>query len=173
MTYEELVNQYINGNNDCLTIIYNKHWNLYKKVSKQYICDINEAEDLVQSVFLKLIEMPIEKRIQYFRKIDSLPAFFYKMIKNACLDFNKKRRIKFTSLVTDQYSDANEVEYKKYLDIDYKIVGLSTNETLFFEDHLENLKPRQISLKHKKSVSTIKNTLNNAKKKIIKYYMNN
>jgi RNA polymerase sigma-70 factor (ECF subfamily) len=50
---------------------------------------LEEAEDIVQEVFVKIYTQKI------FHKLENPELYFYKMIMNACLDFIRKQKVKF------------------------------------------------------------------------------
>jgi RNA polymerase sigma factor (sigma-70 family) len=165
----ELLELYRNGCNESLSLIYSRYYNLLTKASKKYLCNNQDAEDLIQSVIEKLLSLTIEKRIQRFSNIQSVPSFFYTIIKNASLDYLRKKKISCVSLeyVTNQVEELDEIAT---IELEYENIGLSQSEMMCFEAYINGKKPKEISLKFSKTISTTKNTLNNAKKKIIKYY---
>lgn len=65
------------------------------------------AKDIVEDLFLKIWASP-----QQFREADHLKAFFYRAIKNACLDFIKvnKRASDRNSLFTNENA-VNDTDY--------------------------------------------------------------
>ena len=50
---------------------------------------LEDAEDIVQDVFVKIYSQKI------FRKIENPEVYFYKMTMNACLDFMRREKVKF------------------------------------------------------------------------------
>ena len=50
------VKRYINGDNRSLEIIYNKYKNRLLRIIWSYVYDIHDAEDILQTLFLKLIK---------------------------------------------------------------------------------------------------------------------
>jgi RNA polymerase sigma factor (sigma-70 family) len=163
----ELINMYINGNNESLSVLYTKYWSLFKAVSKKYLCNNHDAEDLVHSVIERLLMMPLDKRVKNFYEVKSVSSFFYTVIKNASLDQLRKKKIKCVSL---DFVDVSEDEILENKRLKYKHAGLSSSELFCLEEYLSGKKPQQISQETSRSVSTIKNTLHNAKQKILIYY---
>ncbi|ABG60207.1 hypothetical protein CHU_2965 [Cytophaga hutchinsonii ATCC 33406] len=170
-TETELLEMYCKGCNDSLAIIYSQYWGLFKSVSKKYLCN-DDCEDLIHSVIEKLLLMPIEKRILQFSNIRSIKSFFYVMIKNASLDYLRKRRLNCVNIEYAAHSH-EEQNSDSYLVLEYKNVGLSVTEMKIFEEYINGLKPKAIASQHQKAVSTIKNILNNSKRKILRYYKEN
>jgi len=171
LTEKQLIEMYIIGNNESISIIYKKYWKLFLSVSKKYICNTEDAEDLVHSVIERLLVMPTDKRIKQFYNVNSLSSFFYSIIKNASLDYLRKRKISTINL--EQAVEPINNEDEVILSLEYSKVGLSKNEMICLEEYLNGNKPQAISNKLNKNLSTVKNTLHNAKQKIIKYYQVN
>jgi RNA polymerase sigma factor (sigma-70 family) len=163
----ELIEMYIQGNNESLSLLYTKYWTLFKAVSGKYLCNEHDAEDLVHSVIEKLLLMPIDKRNKNFSGVKSVSSFFYTIIKNASLDQLRKKKINCVSIEFIDISEDDVLENKK---LKYKKAGLSSSELFCLEEYLSGKKPQQISQETSRSVSTIKNTLHNAKQKILIYY---
>jgi RNA polymerase sigma factor, sigma-70 family len=171
LTEKQLIEMYINGNNESVAIIYKKYWKLFLSVSKKYICNNEDAEDLVHSVIEKLLTTPLDKRIKQFCNINSVPSFFYTIIRNASLDYLRKKKINTINL--EQAEEPINIENELIQSLEYSKVGLSKSEIICFEEYLNGNKPQAISIKLNKNLSTVKNTLHNAKQKIIKHYKAN
>jgi RNA polymerase sigma factor (sigma-70 family) len=164
----ELLDMYCKGCNDSLAIIYTNYWRLFKSVSKKYLCN-DDSEDLIHSVIEKLLLMPVEKRMLQFSNVRSIKSFFYVLIKNASLDYLRKRKLDCVGIEYATHSP-EERNDNSYLALEYENVGLSEMEMKLFEEYINGLKPKAIASQHRKSISTVKNTLNNAKRKILRYY---
>lgn len=65
------------------------HYPIFSSFAMKYISDSDLCEDIVQDIFLKFWE----KR-QSFSDIYSVKAFFYKSIRNSCLDYIKHEKVK-------------------------------------------------------------------------------
>jgi len=167
----ELLSMYCNGCNDSLAIIYTNYWKLFKSVSKKYLCN-DDSEDLIHSVIEKLLLMPVEKRMLLFSNVRSIKSFFYVLIKNASLDYIRKRKLDCVNIdfATNYFEEQNG---DSYLELEYKNVGLSETEMKLFEEYINGSKPKNIATEYGKAISTVKNTLNNAKRKILRYYKEN
>lgn len=167
-----LLENYINGCNKSLSKIYSKHYPLFMKVSKKYLCNIEEAEDLIHSVIERLLTLSIEKRKERFGSVRIVGSYFYIIIKNASLDYIKKKKLNYVNVdsyivkISDDFGDENNIE------LEYQNSGLSPTEIIYFEEYLNGVKPRQLATKYSKSVSTIKNSIHASKVKIISKYKN-
>ena len=67
--------------------------------SKKYVNDYDDAEDIVQEVFIE-----VWNRWEKFESVEHIKAFLYLSIKNRCLNFKKHIMIKekyFTGVMTD------------------------------------------------------------------------
>lgn len=77
--------------------VYDKYFSMIFRISLLYLKNIEEAEDMVQEVFLKLIDK--EKN---FNSEEHMKAWLIRVAKNACKDINKRfwksRRMDIESL---------------------------------------------------------------------------
>lgn len=173
VTDEILLESYKNGCNVSLSNLYLRYYPLFMKVSKKYLCNKEEAEDLIHSVMERLLCLSIENRIKRFDKINNVSSFFYTIIKNASLDLIRKKKLEIVNTDSIVNIIPNDESCDTKLALEYKHSGLTSMEILYFEEYLKGTKPRHIALKFSKSISTIKNTLNSSKKKIISNYKSN
>ena len=65
-----------------------KYKNRLVKHAFHRIGSLEEAEDIVQEVFVKIYSQ------KFFLKLENPEVYFYKMTMNACLDFMRKQKIK-------------------------------------------------------------------------------
>lgn len=77
--------------------IYNQYFNMIYRISLIYLKNTEEAEDIVQEVFLKLID-----KERSFNSEEHMKAWLIGVTKNACKDINKSfwksRRVDIKSL---------------------------------------------------------------------------
>ena len=90
--------------------------------AKSFVNDIDEAEEIVQNVILKLWE---QKESLY--KIISLKSYLYRAVRNTCLNYIKHQKI------VQQYKDAAWIKLKE---IESDFVNPYQNTEL--EEHINN-----------------------------------
>jgi RNA polymerase sigma factor (sigma-70 family) len=169
----ELIQSYMLGKDEAIGILFNRYHSLFMTTSKKYFCNRQCAEDVVQDVLLKFLTYPIEKRIAIFSNVRSIKAFIYTTIRNMSFDVIRKKKLITTDFVDIDFLDDDESDVNYRLSIDYSLVGLSNNETLYFNDFIDELSLDAISKKYGVTKSTVKNTIQNAKKKVINFYQSN
>lgn len=88
LTDEELLRQVQEGNSSAFAALVRRHNIKFYSLAYRYLQSREEAEDMIQSAFLKLWERPdmwqAEKGAQF-------TTWFYRVIVNMCLDKKKKR----------------------------------------------------------------------------------
>ena len=120
--------------------------------------DQDVSEDIVQDVFLKLLQKNI-----YFKNIISLKAYLYRSVKNACLNYNKHKKVK------ELYADGEKSAFQTESDFLDQIIK---EEVFFhlvkaveclpnrcknvFELTMEGFKNAEIATQMKISVETVK-----------------
>jgi len=167
-----LIRQYCDGNDEMLGLLFLRYHSLFMATSKKYFCNVACAEDVVQDVLLRFLSYRIEKRTELFSNIKSVKAFIYTAVRNMALDRIRKKKLIVTDLSNINLPDEDTDIYKNMI-INYSLVGLSKNESIYFEEFLNEKSLDNISTKYRVAKSTVKNTIQNAKKKIINYYRNN
>jgi len=98
-------------------------------VAKKMLDNENDAEDLVQEVFLKLWYLR-----DTLHKYNSIPAFAVTMIKNLCID---RLRIRDREVALEQYADLRPAPDNPYLQLE----RLNTEQLL--KKIIGNLPPLQ------------------------------
>lgn len=93
------------GDEEELKLFYNKYFSLFVSFANQLLPPNEEGKDVVHDVFM----IYWEKRGQ-LRDLTSIQAFFYKSIRNRCLNVLRHRKVR------DQYTEeylhrANDIEY--------------------------------------------------------------
>lgn len=162
--------------------VYNEHKNLVYNLALQYLQNIEDAEEIVQDVFVT-----VHEKMAQFKEQSQLKTWVYRITINKCLDYIKGKRAKkrwgiFTSLSADreenpiQVSDFNhpgiELEQKEALEhifkcinqlvthqktaiILLKIEGLSQVETA----EIMNLSPKAVESLFQRAKTNLKNLL--------------
>lgn len=143
---------------------------LYKPLcsfAKKYILDLDEAEDIIQNLFLRLWEQ---------RDIDfktSIKSYLFQSARNECLNYIKHRLVedKYKDHLLKVYSDAfyeSAMEEEEINKIIYDAIqNLPSRCRQIFElSRIEEKSIDEISKKLSLSTSTVKNQLVTALKRI-------
>lgn len=77
------------GNIEAHETLFHLYYDKLLHISKGYLGNIEDAEEIVQNVFLKLWEQK-----DNFGKIKNINNYLYTMTKNACLDQIKHRKVR-------------------------------------------------------------------------------
>lgn len=137
--------------------------------ASQYLDSIQEAEDLVQDVFIKLWERDSLQKVN-----TKLYAYLYRSVKNACL--NKLEKDKQGTIISlgeipdsiDEEQTFDEEKWNHYLEKVYEEIEnlpLRTKE-IFKAIVIEKRKYKDVSQELDISVNTIKTTLSRALTKL-------
>jgi len=101
---KDLIIEYLDGSNESLNILIRRYLQPIYNFVYTYIKDEEEAEDVVQEVFLKAW-----RNLKKFKKDKNFKTWIYKIAKNSSLDFlKKKKNITFSELNKNSYN--NDVE---------------------------------------------------------------
>lgn len=84
-----LMHQIQQGNHEAFATIVNRHSNRFYRIAYRLVFNKGDAEDMVQEAFLKLWERP---QLWNPSKQAKFTTWFYKVVINLCLDFNKKKK---------------------------------------------------------------------------------
>ena len=97
-TYDNTKIRLTNGEDIVLKDFFHENYAVFSSFASKYISNTDLCEDIVQDIFIKFWESK-----QNFMSINTVKAYFYKSIRNSCLDHIKHEKVK------DKY-----VEYKKF-----------------------------------------------------------
>jgi RNA polymerase sigma-70 factor (ECF subfamily) len=132
--------------------------------ARQYIPNQDDAEDLVQEVFVRFWETK-----PYADITINLRSYLYQMVRNACLNHIKSNaRYRFGSL--DELPEISsgemldELEWNEYIHEIYQKIDLLPPRTreIFVAIVLENQKYKDVAGKMNISVNTVKTSLSRA-----------
>lgn len=155
-----------------LKLLFEKHYPLLVNFATKFLDSQEEAKDVVQQFFIKLWE----KREKYIDK-ELNKSFFYISIKNACINYLKKKGIQ-------EYVPVSEIHEIKDIDFFEQIVA-NEKEMLLFKiindlpprckeifhlNRFENLTYKQISEKLVISIKTVEAQMNTALNRIRENY---
>jgi len=137
-----------------------------------YLKDRDLAEDVVQGVFLNLLNLD-----QTYESGNHLKQYLYKSVRNACLNEINRLSIHeeiIDKIKPDEYQADNEADFfqtvvraEVYREIIDAIESLPKEcKRIFKMAYIENLDNQEISDKLAISINTVKSQKNNAKKRL-------
>jgi len=171
----KLINQ---GDLRAFEVLFNLYRNKLLFIASQYISNTEDAEDIIQNVFIKVWKKRDVKT--------NLNAYLYKITKNACLDYlrAKKRKlsiddnltqlkaaINYTALSDDASTPIIEEELRPLI-LDSIDLLPKRCKDVFIKSRVEGLKHKEISNILNISTNTIENHLTKAVKHM-RFYLKN
>jgi len=158
--------------------IYLTYYSKLIRFAKEYVLVNEEAENIVQDVFLRLWERQDNNYL-----IENMNAYLFRLVKNKCLDhlrhkisaekcnrrvqdsFEIEMNLKIQSL--DRFDDSYLLENKIEEILSDAINGLPPKcREIFLSSRIEGLKYREISERFNISVNTVENQMSIALKKL-------
>ncbi|MCG6189329.1 MULTISPECIES: RNA polymerase sigma-70 factor [Maribellus] len=109
-TFKDIKIRFEDGNHIFVKDFFYSYYPVLTVFAEKYIADKSICEDIVQDVFISFWE-----RQNVFLNIKALKAFFYKSVRNSCLDYLKHQKVE-----------------KKYMDLTKN----SCHESEFFLDEV-------------------------------------
>ena len=91
-----LLFQIRNGDKKSFEKFFRMYYEKFIKVSLLYVRGYKNAEDIVSDVFIKLL-----KQLDRVEKVERVEAYLFRMVRNQCLDFLKKKENKSLYLVEE------------------------------------------------------------------------
>ncbi len=82
---ENTILEFQHGDMQSYRLIFNELYPVMCLFSKKFLTDSDDAEDIVQEVFIELWNQHAK-----FESFEQIKAFLYLSIKNRCLNFKKK-----------------------------------------------------------------------------------
>ena len=158
--------------------IYVTHYHKMKRFAKEYVLIEEEAENIVQNVFLQLWE-----NREIIRMPVNLVAFLFTATKNRCMDFLKHKKVvlKATNILLEEQDLTMEMNLEALEAFDQSVFAENDIESLltnainslpekcreiFIKNRLEGKKHKEIANELNISTSTIETQMNIALKKL-------
>ncbi|MBN2350827.1 MAG: RNA polymerase sigma factor [Bacteroidales bacterium] len=171
---EQLVNEYLSGNNNSLGKIYTRY---FKKV--YYKCfsftkNTDEAYDMAQDILMKVF-----KNIHSFRGQSRFSTWLYAVTSNHCIAYTSKNKnlhmeeIGSHHQLYDDYMDMEErtLSEQKELIIDTLLNEISdSDKRMLTKKYQENYSIKQLQDEFNLSASAVKMRLQRARQRIGKLY---
>lgn len=158
----------IEGNQPAFEMIFKTYYKPLCHYAHSFLNDKNEAEEVVQTTFIKIWEKKNELNVQ-----SSLKAYLYSMVRNSCLNVIKHEKVKQLHAqrhvqetersreLVDEKVLSNDLESKIYL----AMKALPEQCRLVFQlSRFEELKYQEIAEQLQISVKTVENQMGKALK---------
>lgn len=162
----EVTEQFITGNLKTFEMIFNQYYQPLVQYGNTFMKDLNEAEDVVQQVFVSVWEKRESTEIH-----TSLRALLYKAVHNACLNRIKQLKVRRDYAQSEGASQAevlasDPVQEKELQQRIEEAVSLLPEQCakIFRMSRFEQLKYQEIADQLGLSVKTIENQMGKALK---------
>lgn len=150
--------------------LYGMYFSALKSLAVYYVKDEHEAEDLVQEVFVTLLEST-----HRFESVDEVKYFLYNILKNKCISQYRKQKVR--DRYRQEMQEAEEpredfwekvLEEDVYANLMAAIEMLPPQCRLVMQLSLEGLKIAEIAARLHISEDTVKEHKQNGKRKLVK-----
>lgn len=162
----------------CFSQIYSTYFTKMIRFSQVYVIAEEDAENIVQDIFLYLWEHP-----EVFKTIDNMDAFLFTLVKNRCLNFLKHSLYVNEKKSSIQTVEELEMQMNLYSlqQFDESFLTISDVENLinevidklperckeiFILSRMEGLKYKEIAERLNISVNTVENQMSIALRKL-------
>ena len=162
----------------CFSQIYSTYFTKMIRFSQAYVIAEEDAENIVQDIFLYLWEHP-----EVFKTIDNMDAFLFTLVKNRCLNFLKHSLYVNEKKSSIQTVEELEMQMNLYSlqQFDESFLTISDVENLinevidklperckeiFILSRMEGLKYKEIAEQLNISVNTVENQMSIALRKL-------
>jgi len=144
------------GNMQSYRLIFNELYSSMCLFSKKFLADFEDAEDIVQEVFIELWNQHSK-----FDSFEQIKAFLYTSIKNRCLNFKKKLIVrekfaKTTLASTELCFEEYVLETEVVQNINNAINNLSEQRKQIIILGMQGLKNNEIAEDLQISINTVK-----------------
>ena len=170
------------NNDEFFAVLYDLYFQKLYKIAYGYVSSKEDAEEIIQDVFVKLWE----KR-ERIRSVGNITSYLYKMARNACLDFLRSKKhglsiaidllqeqdlLNLYALSDDVSSAIIEKELQVQIEEGIKLLP-ERCKSVFIKSRLYGLKHKEIADSLDISTKTIENHITKALrilKKHLKHY---
>ena len=168
MTDEQMMISIQNGNHLVFKLLVEKYLDQAVRVAVRFLNNKSIAEDVVQETFLKVWK----KANLWNEKKAKFKIWFYRILKNSCIDILRKKReifceIENTIIDESQYSDSNLIEKERAKIIQQEISSLKNSyKVVLLLFYYEGFKVKEIAKILKKNQKATESLLLRAKQKL-------
>jgi RNA polymerase sigma factor (sigma-70 family) len=167
-------NDFINGNNRALASLYEDLFQPMLFVSIKQTQDPELSRDVVSEFFLSLLESTIEDRLNKWKEVRELKAFFTVIIRNKSIDAirTKTNRTKIETDLGNHQTAFYENEYAHLELFEKSIAHLNEKEKELYTLHFTGYSNTEIGEQMNYSEKTVRNKLSLSRKKLIHLWKN-
>lgn len=150
-----------------------KYHSDWLNVAYSYLNNKQDAEDVIQDVYIKIISKINNGKIKNIKYKDTVNKYFvYKVIRNSCIDFIRKKRsyidVEIENIkVIEELEESNIAKSKMFIKIDNEVAKWEKEEKEIFELYMySGMSMYKISKLFGVSKSTIFNRINMGRDKL-------
>jgi len=174
VTDEQLVNEYKNGDNNCLGKLYERY---YKKVYHKCLSftrNPDEANDIAQDILMKAFA-----NITSFKSKSRFATWLFAITKNHCIAYSRSRKnIHFENIIynenlAEESCDLNERELyeQRELILDNMLIYIrETDRKMLILKYQQNFSIKDLQKEFNLSASAVKMRLQRARQKVQKLF---
>lgn len=171
-----ILNSYIQGDNQAVAELYTRLKDRLLLLAYNYCRNKEMSQDMVQDLFEKMMLLPVEKRNDYFGRLDTnIEAYLSVAIKNKCLDAKKINNNREKILYSVRYlfnpTIKNSSLEKFCQDGLRAMLGkLQPREKEIIQLHLDGYSNDEIAARLNLTYNTVKNNIYESKKKLKNFW---
>ena len=166
--------EFIHGNNEALTCLYDSLFQSLLFVALKYVRNTEVAQDITSELFARLLESDITVRKSKWSQIRDIQAFLSTIIKYRSLDHLKleqnRLRLCNKNVTIPIFTDEKPREELEHLRV--CMLKLTLEEQQLLQLHLAGYKNNEIAEKQNYSAKTVRNKLSLSRKKLIYLWKN-
>lgn len=169
MDEKELLKMLLSNHNEAYKYLYNNYYTPLVLFANHYISNQEISHDLVQEVFISLLDVNIK-----FENLLHLKSYLYNSLRNKCLNHLRHEKIKQDFLEdelyrSDEFFEQKTIEEDVYSILTTAINNLSPQSKEVMMLALDGLGNQDIAERLNLSVETVKSYKKSSKKKIAEY----
>lgn len=115
VSIRELLVRIGKGDKEAFSVFFRKYYEKLIKIALLYVRDYSNAEDIVSEVFIKIL-----KYKNKLHEIERIDGYFFRMVKNQCLDFLKQ---KVNQPIFKQFDEHEDHYFHREADLRAEIEG--------------------------------------------------
>lgn len=161
--------EFVEGNNECLKEVFICYRSSLFFTAFYYLKNESDSNDIVNDIFLKLLEMSTKERFELLSGVEEkLETFLKVMVKNKCLDKIKVDNNRRDIIIGIKHLFNRSNIGKGMIEDDFKglLELLPMQQRRIFELHMNGYDNQSISDELEISYNTVRNTLSTSKQKL-------
>ena len=165
---------FVHGDNECLGRLYRPMFRPLLLIAIHFLKDKDKAHDIVQEIFLKIIDTQLSERQEKWNNIRDIEAFLAVMVRCKCLETLKTEKNR-SRLLAENFHPETHTNFDFYFEkthLDTCIDRLPLKEQALIRLHLEGYKNQEIAEIHTMSEKTVKNRLSLSRSKLAGLWKN-